>query len=340
MLSRVADALYWMMRYVERAENVARLVDVGLYLNVDLHAAQAEAPSAGGSAQGPWAAVLNATGEEDFYERAGAEATAYDVLRFMSFERENQNSILTCLARARETARTIREVISSEMWEQVNRAFLMVQRASQEEGLLHRPHAFFKEVKLASHLFHGLHADVMSHNEGWHFARAGGLIERADQGSRIVSGHFSVILPKHEAQESVEASLVGLLKSLSAYEMYRKKHRRITPERVLEFLLFDRQFPRSLYACLCGVQQSMQSITGVVGSAEESMDRLLGRLVARFAYADPKDLELATLEEFLETFRDELVAVDWAIRERFFGAAPDDAEPPRTQPPGQVQTQG
>jgi uncharacterized alpha-E superfamily protein len=322
MLSRVADTLYWMMRYVERAENVARFVDVGLSLSVD------QQPG-GGDARSPWEAVIKASGEDDSYKEHHGTVSADQVLHFMSFDRENQNSILTCLSHARENARSVREVIASEMWEALNRAYLMVQRASQEDALRLRPHAFFKDVKLATHLFRGLHEDTMSHNEGWHFARAGCMVERADQGSRIVEGHYSVLLgdPAHELAPAVEPSLVGLLKSMSAYEMYRKKYRRITAARVLEFLLFDWEFPRSVYACLHRCQRSMRAITGSkAGVPTDEVTKRLGRLVARFAYFDPKDLPLASLEEFLVEFRDELAEVDWTIRARFFGTLQDEAD--------------
>ena len=322
MLSRVADTLYWLMRYVERAENVARFVDVGLYLNVDLSGAPAGEAS-------PWEAVIKASGEEKAYHENYSSVSAEQVLHFMSFDRHNENSILTCLSRARENARSVREIIASEMWEALNRAYLMVHRASQQNGLLLRPHAFFKEVKLATHLFRGLHEDTMSHNEGWHFARAGGMVERADQCSRIVEGHYSVLLanPLHEGSDAMDPSLVGLLKSMSAYEMYRKKYRRISALRVLEFLLFDAEFPRSIHACLFRCQRSMAAITGnTAGRATDITNVRLGRLASRFAYFDPNELSLASLETFLVEFRDELAEVDWTIRTRFFGTSSDEAE--------------
>jgi uncharacterized alpha-E superfamily protein len=169
----------------------------------------------------------------------------------------------------------------------------------------------------------------MSHNEGWHFARAGCMVERADQGSRIVEGHYSVLLgdPAHELAAAMEPSLVGLLKSMSAYEMYRKKYRRITAARVLEFLLFDWEFPRSVYACLHRCQRSMHAISGAkAGVATDDVTKRLGRLVSRFAYFEPKDLPLETLEEFLVAFRDELADVDWTIRARFFGTLQEEPE--------------
>ncbi len=327
MLSRVADTLYWLMRYVERAENVARFVDVGLYLSVDLSGAPAGAASS-------WEAVIKASGEEEAYHKNHGSVSADQVLHFMSFDRHNENSILTCLSRARENARSVREIIASEMWEALNRAYLMVHRASQENALKLRPHAFFKEVKLATHLFRGLHEDTMSHNEGWHFARAGCMVERADQCSRIVEGHYSALLanPAHALSDAMDPSLVGLLKSMSAYEMYRKKYRRISAQRVLEFLLFDSEFPRSIHACLYRCERSMRAITGSrAGRADDITNQRLGRLASRFAYFDPSELPLADLEAFLVAFRDELAEVDWTIRTRFFGTLPDESDGTQSQ---------
>jgi len=327
VLSRVADALYWMMRYVERAENVARFVDVGLYSSLDVADEQSSAP---------WSAVLKATEGEARYATLHGEVRAEGVIRFLSFDRRNENGIYACLSKARENARAVREVLPREMWEALNRAYHMVHAASQAEGLLESPHAFFSEVKLASHLLHGLHEATMSHDEGWHFARAGGLLERADQGSRILEGHWLAILRDREAQ-SAETPLVGLLKSMSAHDMYRRRYRRVAARRVLEFLLFDRDFPRSLLASLLGCQASLQFVTRTPrGSAVHPAERLLGRLVARLAYMDKDELPLATLDEFLRAFREDLVAVDIAVRERFFER---DAPPESEAPPSRLAPQ-
>ena len=179
MLSRVAEAIYWMARYAERAENVARFLDVSLQVMLDL-------PDATGD---PWASVVMATGDEKlFAERYGA-ANRAGVVRFLTFDVESPNSIVSCLRQARDLARSVREVITSEMWEQINKWYLGVREAAHAEGLLEEPHDFLTEVKQASQLFVGIAALTMTHGEGWHFGRMGRLLERADQEVRHGPGH-------------------------------------------------------------------------------------------------------------------------------------------------------
>jgi len=176
MLSRVAESIYWMTRYIERAENVARFVDVNLNLMLDFP----------GSSDQQWQPLVDITGDtEDFKERYG-EASQASVIRFLTFDGENPNSILSCLRASRENARTVREVISREMWEQVNKFYLMVTAAAASERAMVSPHDFFSDVRLASQLFAGVTDATLSRNEGWHFRQLGELLERADQTTRIL----------------------------------------------------------------------------------------------------------------------------------------------------------
>src|SRR5262245_14101102 len=175
MLSRVAESIYWMSRYAERAENVARFIAVNLQLMLD-------APD--GSDQ-QWEPLVATTGDhEDFAKRYGVPSQQ-NVLQFLTFDPENSNSILSCLRAARENARSVREIISSEMWLQLNKFYLMVNQAAGPEGGLVSPHEFYTEIKLASQLFSGITEATMTHGEAWHFARLGQMLERADKTSRI-----------------------------------------------------------------------------------------------------------------------------------------------------------
>src|SRR6266487_4660610 len=183
MLSRVAESIYWMSRYVERAENVARFIDVNLQLMLD---------SPSGESQ-QWQPLVNTTGDHaDFDQRYGA-ATQQDVLHFLTFDAENPNSILSCLRAARENARTVREIISSEMWLQLNKFFLLVNAAAENPEALSSRHEFFSEVKNASHLFNDVAAATMTHGEAWHFARLGRALERADKTSRILDVKYFLL---------------------------------------------------------------------------------------------------------------------------------------------------
>ena len=146
MLSRVADSIYWMNRYIERAENVARFIDVNLHLMLDLPAGTTE----------QWAPLVDTTGDEELFQERYGEATRDNVIAFLTFDTDNPNSIYSCLRAARENARSVREIISSEMWEQVNTLYLMVRDAAAQGRVMAEPHAFFTEVKMASHLFVGI----------------------------------------------------------------------------------------------------------------------------------------------------------------------------------------
>ena len=234
MLSRVADAIYWMSRYIERAENVARFVDVNLHLELD-----------GSEAEGQWSPLIETTGDTArFKERHGTATTRDNVLRFLTFDAETPNSILSCFKNARDNARGIREIISSEMWEQVNAAYLMVTEAARSGVAMESPHDFFTAVKQASHLFVGITYLTMTHNEAWHFGRLGRLIERADMTSRIVDVKYYILLPDPALVGSPvdELQWAALLRSTSAFEMYRKRHGHIAPDKVMEFLLLSHHF--------------------------------------------------------------------------------------------------
>ena len=176
MLSRVAESVYWMSRYIERAENVARFVDVNIQLMLD-------APE-GRDQQ--WAPLVAITGDQTEFGKRYGVATESNVIQFLTFDAEYPNSILSCLRAARENARSVREIISSEMWLQLNRLYLMVNSASQESGGLNEHEDFYDEVKQSSHLFTGTTDATMTQGEAWHFSRLGRMLERADKTSRIL----------------------------------------------------------------------------------------------------------------------------------------------------------
>jgi A predicted alpha-helical domain with a conserved ER motif. len=184
LLSRVAESVYWMARYIERAENVARFAGVNLHLILDLPGERAN----------QWQALVEASGDAHVFEERYGEATPDNVTRFLTFDRENPNSIVSCLAAARENARSVRDTISSEMWEQANSMYLRVTHGSGT-GRADSLADFFSEVRMACHLFHGITDGTMSHNEAWHFMRVGRKLERADKTTRILDVKYFLLLP-------------------------------------------------------------------------------------------------------------------------------------------------
>src|ERR1700736_3689781 len=254
MLARVDDSIYWMSRYVERAENVARFIEVNLNLMLDLPV---------GSAQ-QWQPLVDTTGDAAEFAKRYGTATQHDVIDFLTFDQENVNSIHSCLRAARENARSVREIISSEMWEQLNEFYLMLNSAAADAGSRTDPQDLFASVKQAGHLFTGVTDATMTHNEGWHFCRLGRILERADKTSRILDVKYFLLLPTAAdvGTTSDDIQWAAVLRSASAFEMYRKCYSRISPDRVVEFLLLDGEFPRAIRYCVSRADRSLHAVTG------------------------------------------------------------------------------
>jgi uncharacterized alpha-E superfamily protein len=307
-----------MGRYVERAENVARFIDVNLQLILDGPPGQEQ----------QWQPLVDATGDgEDFAKRYGAP-TQDNVLEFLAFDLQNPNSILSCLRAARENARGIREVISAAMWLHLNRFYLMVARAA--EGPVDLDHAteFFLNVKTASHLFAGLSDATMTHGPSWHFLQMGRMLERADKVSRILDMKYYILLQSpDDVGTSVDQVQWGtVLRSASAFEMYCKRHSGISPRGVIEFLILDREFPRSIQFCLREARDSLHAISGTPpGSFRCLPEKLLGQMCSDVEWGKVDDIVQFGLHEYIDQFQAKLNQTTEAIGERFF--APGDQLP-------------
>lgn len=315
MLSRVADSIFWMSRYVERADNVARFIDVNLNLSLDL----------GPEMSDQWDPLIYTTGDQaDFYSRYG-QANQQNVIQFLSFDEKNPNSIISCLRLARESARTVREMISSQMWEELNKFYLTVRSAKSQPEVLALPFDFFGEIKRAAYLLEGVTFSTMSHGEAWHFSRLGKLVERADKTSRILDVKYYLLLP-NVADVGTPLDTIqwaALLKSASSLETYRRKYGRIIPTRVAEFLMLDRDFPRTMHFCLMRAEQSLLAITGgTPGTFGNRAEQRIGRLRAELDYAHIDEIISQGLHEFIDNFQVELNQVGEAIFETFFALQP------------------
>jgi uncharacterized alpha-E superfamily protein len=323
MLSRVADSVFWMARYVERAENVARFIDVNINLTLDL----------GQEAAGQWEPLVATSGDfQRFVEKYGP-ATRENVLRFLTFDLENPNSILSCLTAARENARTARETISSDIWEELNRFYLMA-RDAVRAGIPEGDYDFYAQVKRASHLLIGATDATMSHGEAWHFARMGRHLERADKTSRLVDVKYFILLPSVGSVGNTLdlAQWSAMLRSASALEMYRRFRGRIAPTSVVDFLLLDRDFPRSLRHCVSGAENSLHAITGTpAGSFGNNAEQELGRLRADLEFTSIGDIIGRGMHEFIDDFQKRLNAVGDRVYAGFFAAT--------TERPAQRQEQ-
>ena len=317
MLSRVADSIYWMSRYIERAENVARFMDVNLRLMLD--------SPIGASEQ--WEPMVNTTGDQKIFHEKYPEATRENVIQFLAFDATYPNSILSCLRSARENARSVREIISSEMWESLNQFYLMVNDAAHSREKIAEPAEFFAGVRNASHSFGGATNATMSHGEGWHFCRLGMQLERADKTSRILDVKYFILLPTPADVGTPidDIQWAAVLRSASAFEMYRKRHGRILPEKVVDFLLLDREFPRAIHHCLIKSEESLHLISDTpLGTFRNLAEQRLGQLRSDVAFAQVGDIISEGLHEFLDGFQSRLNLVGRAIFETFFAIRPVD----------------
>ncbi|OYW19269.1 MAG: hypothetical protein B7Z55_09185 [Planctomycetales bacterium 12-60-4] len=315
MLSRVADAIYWMSRYVERAENLARFVDVTLNLQIEC----------GNDAGDLWPSLVNVTGDQQWFAERYGLATPDSVLHFLTFDPEYPHSIHSCLVAARENARCVRETISSEMWEQLNQFYLTVREAESDPQVRKAPQDFFQEIKMQSHLFKGLSDSTMSRGEGWNFARLGRLLERADKTSRLLDVKYYILLPKlHDVNSTIDdLQWQAVLRSVSGFEMYRQQHHGITPQKVVEFLLLDSRFPRAIHYAVLKAEQAMHAITGTpIDTYQNTAEMRLGQLRSELSYASVTEITNSGLHEYLDALQIRLNQIDDAIFQTFIAMRP------------------
>lgn len=315
MLSRVADSIYWMSRYVERAENVARFVSVNLNLSLDFP----------GEADQQWLPLVVTTGDVQPFGDSYDVATKENVLKFLTFDRENPNSIIACLRAARENARSVRECISAEMWQHLNNFYLMVKEHIGSPAVLEDTHDFYERIRFAGQQFAGVTDTTMTHGEAWHFCRLGRSIELADKTSRILDVKYFILLPSAEDIGSPfdDIQWSALLKSASALEMYRQRHGLITPTRVVEFLILDKEFPRAVLYCLTKANNSLHAITGsALGTFSNRPEQALGQLRSELAYTSSEAIIERGLHEFVDNLQLRLNSVGTEVHNAFFATRP------------------
>lgn len=317
MLSRVADSLYWLARYIERAENTARILDVNLQVTLD---SEHNGPDAEARAWQPIVATLE---DLKLFASLYAVTTADSVCEFVTFAKENPNSISSSVACARENARTVREYISSEMWERINGLYLWINSAAARQLFAASAIDFYRQVVDFSHQFHGTTNATLTHGEGWNFLQVGKYIERADNGSRILDLKYHILLPSEERVggnvDTVQWQAV--LKSCSAFEAYRKIHTgQVTPGTVAGFILLHEDFPRSIRFGVESLDRSLHRISGCdrahFGTEAE---RLSGRLCSDLRYASIGEILKSGLHEYLDDIQNRLLEIGAATRKEYCG---------------------
>ena len=319
MLSRVAENLYWISRYVERAENVARLLDVGFHLELDASGLVGDV-----SGQGPIESVLTILACRDAFEKAHGPGfkDREAVLRFLTFERQNNHSILAMLARARENARGTQETLSGEAWSQVNKLYLFLGSPRAQRRFAASPSRFFDGIKRACILFDGLVDGTLPRTEVFHFLQIGRYLERVNQVSRILNVKLHGLRDDGPIDEPPMRIVhwSSLLRSCSAYEAYlREHHDRIDPEGVVRYLVLDADFPRAMRFCVARCVESLREIAG--GDEDEyrsEAERQLGRLDSELRYIDVTEIFGRGLNTFLTSIQDACNRVGDEIHQAYF----------------------
>ena len=309
MLSRVADSLYWMSRYLERAEHTARLIDVDLQLRLD------QSPE---FATGRWLRLIEALQVPASLVGTADGTSLADTL---TFNRLNPSSIVSCIAAARENLRQVREQCSTEMWEQLNRLYLQMLEKRPEGGWVLESHLFFRSVQEGAQLFQGVTDSTMSHGEGWHFIQLGRFVERTDALSGLIGAHFSRLTqPSDQAAEGTEyLEWVGLLKSCAAFEAYCKTHSaELRPQRVAEFLLLNPEFPHSVRFSVESVHSALRMIGELTDRKVVQPVRLAGRLRAALSFSQVEEVMADGVYLYLENVRRQCSQIHAAIQQVYF----------------------
>ncbi|HWA98744.1 MAG TPA: alpha-E domain-containing protein [Pirellulales bacterium] len=313
MLSRVADALFWMSRYLERAEHVARLLDVCFHLDLDLHGLLASRHEL------HWRALVATIQPGASLNNGPVDPET--VAESLMFNLSNPESVMSCINRARYNARSVRGTINSEMWKELNKLYWQL---CDEQFCAHAresPHDFYQAVESGSHLVQGVCDATLTHDEGWQFIQLGKYLERADKTLRILDVQHRLL---NEMPDPMDLSLSNLLwgavlRSCRAYEAYQTRYvGRIEPEHVLELLLLHRTFPRSVLFCLESVASALEKIEIHVPDRDVSpADRIIGRLTADLRYLEMGEIIDHDLHWFLRSALENCAAASRAIQEQY-----------------------
>jgi len=307
MLSRTADHLFWMSRYIERAENLARLLDVTWQMSM--------VPQSEEAANQNWRAIITLNSLDEAFAAKYDTVNAENVLRFMVRDADNYSSIYSCLRMARENAHAVRGTVTSEMWETLNFTWLEARDRTFEEIFNAGIGEFFEWVKMRSSLSRGTTLGTLLQDESYHFIRLGTLLERADNTARILDVKYHVLRPHGDEGATDFYQWGALLRSVSAFEVYRKAYRDvITPERVAELLILRDDMPRSLHFCMNGVVKNLELIANLHSGETQ---RQAGLLHAQLHYARVEDILAQGLHEWLTDFMDRIYILGDGISKDF-----------------------
>ena len=306
MLSRVANNIYWMARYIERAENTARLINVNTHMLLDL-------PK---RIRLGWEPIIDITSNREYFYNQYAEADERSVVKFMVTDTRNPGAILSSLGMARENARTIRDIIPREAWEQVNELYLTAKEHAQSVMTHRHRYNYLRSIILGAQTITGLLAGTMTHDDGYSFLRMGRNLERADMTTRIIDVRSATLLPElaDELTPFENLQWMSVLKSLTAYQMYRREVRlRIRRPDVLKFLLQEKRFPRAFHHSICAVGDCLNGLPH-----NEKPLELLNKLQRKLLRAKPQELKQEKLHDFIDELQLGLVKINASINTTYF----------------------
>jgi uncharacterized alpha-E superfamily protein len=332
MLSRVAESLYWTARYIERAEAVSRLAVVNFQAQLD------------GARSSGWDDVVSITSDVALYRGLCERDDERSALRFLFTHPSNPNGVIATLSRARENARGIRDQVSSEVWEHVNRLYLLARDGAA--AMADEPYAFFRQVRDGSQAFEGITAATMTHGEAYEFIQLGRYLERAVTTVRTLAVRYQEVRSFEDGTAASSLGLMTLLKSCGAFEPYRRQHAaQLQARLVAEYLLLSPLFPRAVLFCLERASRSVAAISAPARSADrlDAPARLLGRLRADLSYLDTGDALEEGLPLLLEHLVRKIHQVGNEITRSYFNARvilPSTSGGPPVQQQQQQQQQG
>ncbi|MFI5183965.1 MAG: alpha-E domain-containing protein [Vicinamibacteria bacterium] len=313
MLSRVAESLYWMSRYIERAEDLTRLLTVNFMALLDT--------GYGDGARG-WEPIVAITGDQDLFGTCFDEIHSRTVSDFILWHPANPNAVVACVNKARENARGVREQVSTEMWEHLNRLYFLVKDADHE-AVLRGPHDFFGQIRSGSQAFQGVTAATMTHGEGYEFLQLGRYLERAEKTVRILDVKYAAVSGLRDGSPEASLQLIALLRSCSAFEPFRRTAvGQLQAARVTEFLLLSRDFPRAVLFCLNRCRRALELVgsgpDAPVGARQDAPARALGRLVAELQYLDVEEVLGDGLRPYLDGLLRRINAVHNEMTHTYF----------------------
>ncbi len=314
MLCRVADSLFWMSRYIERAENTVRLADVMLQTLLESEHAQDDI------SYSHWQPLLASLGEQEIFEDLYDSHDSHHVTEFLIFSRDNHSSVFSSIAAARENARMIRDQISSEMWEVINKLYLYLKNTDAKQVCHELNFNFFRQIKEYSLLFQGITESTFPHQLGYEFIECGRQIERADKTCRILDAKRYMKTTDDQKSDSLDyAQWAALLKGCSALDAYRQIFvADIEAANVRKFLILSRHFPRSVLFCIQKLQNALHSISQCpITHFSNEAERLVGRLISIIKYSTDKDLEGDGATKMITEIEDELAAIAIEINKRY-----------------------